>query len=192
METIEDFYEHQCRQPSDIHEHLPTLARYATGCGHITEMGVRSVVSTWAFLHARPKKLVSVDINPAPIEQAQQLAALNGIEMQFRLADTADENFEIEETDLLFIDTWHVYEQLKRELDLHANRARRWIILHDTTTFALAGEGFTYACATRPARRRRGLWLAIEEFLFQNRHWHLWEKYANNNGLTVLARLARG
>jgi hypothetical protein len=188
MNSIEAFYKQHCDEPSDINEHLPTLARYAAGCEHVTEMGVRAVVSTWAFLQARPKKLVSIDIHAADITYAQWLAAMNDIELEFRLADTADESFEIEETDLLFIDTWHIYEQLKRELDLHAERARRWIILHDTTTFGERGEGFTYACATRPARRRRGLWPAVEEFLLQNRQWQLWEKYANNNGLTVLAR----
>jgi hypothetical protein len=188
METIEDFYDYHRTQPSDIHEHLPTLARYAQGCAHITEMGVRTVVSTWAFLHARPRKLVCIDINAAPLETAQRLAASNGVQLEFRQADTGDDKFEIEPTDLLFIDTWHVYEHLKREFDLHAEQARRWIILHDTTTYADFGEGYTYACATRPARRRKGLWPAIEEFLLQNRHWQLWEKYANNNGLTVLAR----
>ena len=188
MQSIEAYYNHLCRSPSDINEHLPTLRRYAQGCGHITEMGVRSVVSTWAFLAARPAKLVCIDINPAPIHAAQQLAAAQGTWLEFRQADTGDETFEIEATDLLFIDTWHVYEQLKRELDLHAEQARRWIILHDTTTFGDAGEGHTYACATRPARRRKGLWPAVEEFLLQNRHWQLWEKYAHNNGLTILAR----
>jgi hypothetical protein len=188
MESIEDFFEYHKRAPSDINEHLDTLVRYAQGCGHVTEMGVRTVVSTWAFLMARPRKLVCIDINPPPIEYAQRVAAAAGTELEFRLADTGDESFEIEETDLLFIDTWHVYEQLKRELDLHAERARRWIILHDTTTYGDQGEGFTYPCATRPARRRKGLWPAIEEFLLQNRHWQLWEKYAHNNGLTVLAR----
>jgi hypothetical protein len=31
----------------DICEHLPILAKYASKCNHITEFGVRSVVSTY-------------------------------------------------------------------------------------------------------------------------------------------------
>ena len=188
VQSIDEYFEYHRNSPSDINEHMQTLARYSEGCSHITEMGVRTVVSTWAFLKARPQKLVCVDINPTPLEYPQQLAAAQGTTLEFRQADTADESFEIEETDLLFIDTWHVYEQLKREFDLHAERARRWIILHDTTTYGEHGEGYTYACATRPARHRKGLWYAVEEFILQNRHWQLWEKYAHNNGLTVLAR----
>ncbi len=188
MQSIDDYFDYHRTSPSDINEHMDTLVRYSAGCAHITEMGVRTVVSTWAFLKAKPQKLVCIDINPAPLAYAQGLAAQQGTELEFRLADTGDETFEIEETDLLFIDTWHVYEQLKRELDLHAERARRWIILHDTTTYGDHGEGYTYACVTRPARRRKGLGYAIEEFLLQNRQWQLWEKFAHNNGLTILAR----
>ena len=36
-------------------------------------------------------------------------------------------------TDLLFVDTWHVYAQLKRELDTHGHHVRKYIVLHDTT-----------------------------------------------------------
>jgi hypothetical protein len=33
--------------PSDINEHIPTILKYGQECEHITEMGVRWVVSTW-------------------------------------------------------------------------------------------------------------------------------------------------
>jgi hypothetical protein len=62
---------------------------------------------------------------------------------------------EIEPTDMLFIDTFHVYEQLRRELALHAGKARRFIVLHDTTTFGEKGE----------REGSRGLWPAVAEFL---------------------------
>ena len=101
---IEIEFENKKNIKSDINEHLDTLAKYASECGHITEMGVRSVVSTWAFLISKPKRLVSIDINPAPIEKALELAKSIGVDMDFIIADTVDPNFEIEETDLLFID----------------------------------------------------------------------------------------
>ena len=62
--TLEQIYYQKCNSPSDINEHLPTLKRYADECEHITEMGVRWVVSTYAFLMSKPKKLVSIDIDP--------------------------------------------------------------------------------------------------------------------------------
>ena len=86
---------------------------------------------------------------------------------------------ELEETDLLFIDTWHVYEQLKTELALHAGRARKWIILHDTQTFGITGE----------TAGHRGLLPALEEFLDGNPVWRRVEHFTNCNGLTILERL---
>ena len=47
---IRERYELAQRTPSDINEHLATLRMYASRVGSIAEMGVRKVVSTWAFL----------------------------------------------------------------------------------------------------------------------------------------------
>jgi hypothetical protein len=38
-------YQHYCNNVSDIYEHLPTLNNYAQQCNHITECGVRGIVS---------------------------------------------------------------------------------------------------------------------------------------------------
>ena len=46
---------YRCNLVSDINEHLPTLKRYAEDCDHITEMGVRWLVSTIAFMMGQPK-----------------------------------------------------------------------------------------------------------------------------------------
>jgi hypothetical protein len=189
MNSIAEYFEYHKNSPSDINEHLATLKHYAQGCDHVTEMGVRTVISTWAFLAAHPGKLISIDIKPVAIEYAQRLARDAGIQFDFRLGDTGADDFEIEETDLLFIDTWHVYEQLKQELKLHSARVRRYIALHDTTTFAYLGESHNYQCAVRPqAPPRRGLWPAVEEFLACNPDWELRERFTHNNGLTILAR----
>ena len=85
---------------------------------------------------------------------------------------------DIEETDLLFIDTLHDYEQLVQELALHARKARKYIVLHDTTTFGETGE----------TPGHRGLWPAVEEFLSRG-GFQVKERYSNNNGLTVLERI---
>jgi hypothetical protein len=192
MPTITDHYNERKNRPSDINEHIETLKNYATECEHITEMGVRSVVSTWAFLEANPKKLISIDINDCPIQEAAKLAKEAGIEFQFIKSSTLE--MEIEETDLLFIDTWHVYQQLKKEFELHADKSRKYIILHDTTTFGENGEGIAstninIVTGQIEAIPHKGLWPAVEEFLESNTKWKLKERYTNNNGLTVLERV---
>jgi hypothetical protein len=85
---------------------------------------------------------------------------------------------EIEPTDLLFIDTRHDYEQLRRELEQHASKVHRYIALHDTTTFGEDGE----------TPGTRGLWPAVEEFLAAG-DFRLARRDTNNNGLTVLERV---
>ena len=181
MVKLEDLYNLKCSSNSDINEHLPTLKRYAEECDHVTEMGVRWVVSTYAFMMGRPKQMISYDIvavenHGIEREYLKDLAKEVDVDYQFIVADTRD--LVIDETDLLFIDTWHVYEQLKVELELHGNKARKYLIFHDTTTFETKGEGDGYV----------GLWPAIEEFLETNPHWVIHERFTNNNGLTILKR----
>jgi len=177
---IEEKYHMLCNKKSDINEHLPTLKKYAAQCNHVTEFGVRWVVSTWALLAGKPKVLRSYDIKhpstfKADITVLEKAAKDEGVDFKFTLADVL--TTEIEKTDLLFIDTWHVYKQLKRELELHAEKALRYIILHDTQTFGIKGED-----------GGEGIEKALKQFLAGNKQWQIKEVYSNNNGLTVLER----
>lgn len=179
--------------PSDINEHLPTLVRYSRECKHITEMGVRGIVSTWAFLVAKPQKLISIDMQDPKvfggnIDLVYQCAADLNVDFQFKLENTL--NINIENTDLLFIDTWHCYKQLKAELDLHHKNVNKYIILHDTTTYAHQDEkSYEYLGEEWKAQEKGGMWNALKEFISENQNWEIHEKYAKNNGLTVLKRI---
>ena len=73
------------------------------------------------------------------------------------------------------------YNQIKSELALHGNKAKKYLIFHDTTTFGEIGETFIDPNAM-------GIWSAIEEFMNENKHWVIQEKLENNNGLTILKR----
>jgi tetratricopeptide (TPR) repeat protein len=176
--TLEALYRLACLTPSDVNEHVPTLYALARECGHVTEFGTRTGVSTVALLYARPGKLVCYDKVRFPqVDVLQRLAGPTAFE--FRQQDVLEA--EIEETDLLFIDTWHVQEQLRAELRRHAGKVRRYVVLHDTTTYAEEGE----------SPGHRGLWPAVEEFLALGT-FRLKERYANNNGLTVLEAVPPG
>lgn len=182
IELLKKIYENRCFVPSDINEHLPTLRRYAEMCDHITEMGVREANSTFGFLMGKPKKMISIDILPIEAfgneESAiKKIAEGNGTDFEFILANSLE--IEIGETDLLFLDTDHTYEQVKKELQLHGNKSKKFIIFHDTTTFARGGFG----------NDKIGIWMAIEEFLDDNPFWVIHEKYEHNNGLTILKRI---
>jgi len=198
MNSIQEWFDQRKSIMTDIHEHLDTLRKYAEGCEHITELGTAGLHSTWAFLIANPKKFVTVDIiEPSArptvkeaLDSAIELAEKAGIDFTFLLDDTTRPGFEIEETDLLFIDTYHVYEHLKKELEMHSGKSRKYIIMHDTTTFAYRGEVQEYQSTVVPEDREypKGLWPAVTEFLESNQEWQLLEKFENNNGLTILSR----
>ena len=193
MITITEQFQLRVNHSSDINEHLETIKNFASECEHITEMGVRSVVSTWAFLAAKPKRLVSMDIVQCPVQDAAIAANNEGIDFEFIVADTSNPQLDIEPTDLLFIDTWHVYDQLKVEFKLHSNKVKKYIILHDTTTFGEVGESgsdliINPVTGQMEMMRKRGLWPAVEEFLAENTNWTLKERFTNNNGLTILQR----
>jgi hypothetical protein len=178
MEEIKKNYEIKCRVKSDINEHLPTLLKYSKECKHITEMGVRDVVSTWSFLARRPERLVSYDLYTSPnIKEIFRLSNKNNISFQFIQADVL--NVDIEETDLLFIDTLHQYGQLKQELAKHASKVRKYIIFHDTAKFGTTDERTGHP---------GGLIRAIDEFLEADSSWELKEVFTNNNGLTILCK----
>jgi len=177
--TLEAIYQLKRQEQSDINEHLQTLAHYAAQCGHVTEFGVRGIVSTWGLLAGRPRRMVSYDqTHPgsAAIDNVKACAVAEAIDFDFILADV--KNADIEETDLLFIDTYHTYSQLRAELEKHGGKVRRFIVLHDTETWGQQGE----------ATSERGLIPAYTEWLAKNPAWRVREIFHNNNGLTVLEK----
>jgi hypothetical protein len=153
------------------------LYELAKECETIVEMGVRTGVSTRAFLNT-DAALLSIDIKKnTTVEKLFALADTSGKSCQYMIGDVL--KIEIPETDLLFIDTLHTYEQLTQELKLHGNKAKKYLIFHDTHTFGVSGEN---------GIDKRGLVPAIIEFVIANTHWKFHIHKTNNNGLTVLKR----
>jgi hypothetical protein len=99
--------------------------------------------------------------------------------------------YDLDNCELLFIDTWHDYLQLKKELYRHHRKVQKYIILHDTVSFGFVNEGSgepggdTHDNINLPT----GLIPAVEEFLDSNKDWIIWERKVNNNGLTVLKKI---
>jgi glycosyltransferase involved in cell wall biosynthesis len=169
----------------DIREHLDILTHYTTKCETVVEMGMRSIVSTWAFLAGKPKKMVSVDIShpdtysfipgASKLEEVESLCRQNGIDFEFKLSDSR--TVDISECDLLFIDTLHDEDQIREEIRVHKDKVRKYIIFHDTTTFETIGE----------SKGEPGIWKPIEELL-KDPNWKLVRRFTNNNGLTIIER----
>lgn len=194
MKNLEQYYLEKCNIPSDINEHLPVFKRYALECDTIIEMGVRGIVSTWAFMSGRPRKLVGIDIShPSEyggnLDDVYRIANEEGIDYEFRLQSTLD--CTIEECDLLFIDTWHDYLQLRKELYRHHSKVKKYMIFHDTgDSFGFKDENSydDYNNQRKETNLPKGLVPAIDEFLSKNDDWFIYERFNNNNGITILKR----
>ena len=175
-------YDTLCATPSDINELLPFLRFYAEKCKHITEMGIRTPTSTYAFLAGEPKTLISYDINRVTeVGEVESLA--RGV---FKFVQQDVLNVEIEETDFLFIDTYHTATQLENELKMHSNKVRKYIGLHDTSTFWEHGEELSKGMDPKQACGR-GLKFALKPFLKKGQ-WKIAFATDKNNGLIILER----
>ena len=156
---------------SDIYFHVPTLFEYANRVNHITEFGVRTGVSTRAFLYSI--KLNNTIIRSYDIsfdESANKLfeeAKNQGLDAKYIIDSTL--NAVIEDTELLFIDTNHTYEQVSSELNLHAHKVSKYIAFHDTKAF--------------PDINR-----AIDEFCQKYNSWTTDYCTEENHGLTILVK----
>ena len=192
MKLIEDKFNELKNNPSDINEHLETIKEYSSQCKHITEMGVRWVVSTWAFLMGKPDKMISYDI-VTNTQINEVINACNEYGLNFKFIEADVLKIQIEKTELLFIDTLHTYNQLIQELTLHSKNSSKYIILHDTTSFGIKDESiYNHASdiIKSTAETKHGLKNAITDFLIteDGKNWEIHKEYTNNNGLTILKR----
>eukprot|EP00928_Gymnodinium_smaydae_P039138 TRINITY_DN26804_c0_g2_i2.p1 TRINITY_DN26804_c0_g2~~TRINITY_DN26804_c0_g2_i2.p1 ORF type:complete len:955 (-),score=107.63 TRINITY_DN26804_c0_g2_i2:20-2884(-) len=189
---------------TDISHHMHTLRVFASQCDSVTEVGVRSGMSSWALLQGladRGKRgsLTSIDLDAfteAPL--LKRLASNIGIDYSFTQGNVLDVT--IGPTCLLFLDTFHAYPQLKRELE-KATHVSHYIVLHDTTLDGDASECVRkpdvpgHSCSDMSKASgfnmrdiERGLWPAVTEFLEAHSYWQLHQRYWYNNGLIVLRR----
>jgi hypothetical protein len=177
-------YEQVCNTPSDINQLLPYLRAVADECDHITELGVRTPTSTWALLAGNPKKLVSYDIVKDPKVSEVEALAPN---FEFVLGSSLE--VELEETDFLFIDTYHTALQLEKELALHASKARRYIGFHDIFSYGDVAEKI-YPGIDPALNDGRGINYAIYPFLQDHPEWVKSFQTHANNGLLILKRIS--
>jgi len=143
---------------------------------------MNTLASTVALLAAQPKKLIAYGTQADKIDRA--IATLEPVSGDTELVLKQGDSLaiSIEMTDLLFIDTFHTYGRLKRELNRHAGKVKKYLVFHDTVAFAARGEDGS--CP--------GITQAILEFLHKHKDWRIILDVRANNGLIVLEREGPG
>lgn len=164
-------------QPSDMQGHMDTIKGYAMKCKRVIEFGVYDCTSTWAMLAARPQWMRSYDISRrSEVDEVERIAKLTNVDFKFMNQSTIETT--IEECDMLFIDTCHMYDFLTIELNRHHNNVRKYILMHDTDIFGRKDQD----------GRGKGLFTAIEDFIRREPGWTIRQHLPHCMGLTVLAR----
>lgn len=158
---------------TDIREHCPTLFSFGNQVSHITEFTRGVLNSTVSFLASSAKKVVTYSIL-----EDKELERLNNLAKdRLETHGLKNFNYDISETDLLFLDDEHTYANLTVELETYADKVKKYILIHDTEIFGEIGED-----------GGKGLKIAINDFLQNRPEWNLQNHATNNNGLTILSR----
>lgn len=203
---LRSVYEFMVKTPSFINEHLPTLYELSKQSESITELGTSPMISSWAMLTGLldndqdQKKYLGIDINFPPIERfnlSKNMAETLKIDFSFVQGD--DMVLDIQETDLLFIDTQQSYRHLLFELEKFSPKAKKFIVIHNTSfPFGYIDQQdnpemriFMTPHNRYPAhisRTKQGKWQAVEDFLISHPEWKILDRQSHNHGLTILER----
>jgi len=146
-------------------------AKYSSMVNSVVEFGVYTGLSTAAFIQGGAQKIRSYDITDkylTVLPELRKAASTLGIDFEFIIGNSL--SVEIEDTDLLFIDTVHEKDYCLNELNRHHSRVRKFIMLHDVTSFP-------------------GVLLAAKDFLFDHPEWKIFDWDMRGCGLLVLHRV---
>lgn len=180
FDSIDEIFDYQTKVERDLNQHMPKLRELAAACNSITEFSHRRD-STIAFLagismgNPNGDGLVSYNTEVGPL--VAQIVDMYVIpdNVYSGLAVDSPQIKEIEETDLLFLDTVHTYDRVTQELGKFASKVNRFIVFHDTVSFGKTGDD-----------GGAGLIQAISDFLKANTKWALIYHTEMQYGLTVL------
>ena len=190
MVDLEALHRRNVAAGTAISAHLDRLRELATGLDLAVEFGVKRGASSLALLLGA-QRVVSYDVVATP--EARELEAMVGDCWDYRLEDSRAAD--IPPHDLLFVDSLHSYDQVAAELK-HADKARRYLVLHDVTTFGEVGavgetgrQAWTYVAGRGSVPlAHRGIRPAVDELMIRDPSWRIIERRVESHGLLVLER----
>jgi hypothetical protein len=153
----------------DAPSRFDTYTKYASRCDSVCEFGVYTGLSTTAFILANPKKMRSYDIYPDNFlvrKDIEKHARQHHID--FRFINENSLHAEIEETDLLFLDTVHEKDHVYAELNRHSSKTKKYILIHDAANPEVLD--------------------AVFEFIKNQKHWIIEHHCNQGSGFIVLER----
>jgi hypothetical protein len=188
-ESLSTWFEQAKKQPSDFNEHLETLRDLAAKCEHVTQIGIWGKPSRVALANGTACNVARDSVAAATESRATKFADYSPrprpewADLKRFLGDRFEGKewqpfAEIDETDLLFIDTYHTAEETLNLFTKHAPKVRKYLVVHTTETFGEKGDN-----------GQPGVRFGVRQFVHQSREWTVIRDDKNNHGLMVLSRL---
>jgi hypothetical protein len=189
-----------------IYLHLEKLKKISSICNVVCEIGVEGIIGSIAILRGLELSLLNnkiyygydiVNIQTTRWYDLKDLATKSNINMVFKLGDSIKMSLPNENIDMIFLDGWHVYGQVIRELNYFGPKINKFICFHDTTIDGEFGETIRAGWDAEKQSKdtgipleeiNKGIWSAITDWLKENSDWIIYRKYEYNNGFTILTK----
>lgn len=192
MSAIEDLYNQARKRPDAMAQHMETIRKLASEFDQVAEIGIRRGSSTIALLAGVDGKdngaVFSCDIERLPLHESIAQAAGD---LWFR-SYMPSEQWEWSEPqmEMLVVDGYHTYSQVKMELDRFADRVIDVLVFHDTMSCGIQGDGIADRKLhdSEAMDDTRGIRLAIDELMIRDPSWRIEMHLPNDSGLLVLRR----
>jgi len=152
-----------------VHNELKRLIKL---CDSYTEFGINQGATLAAVVLENPKIVKAYDIKLDWYNKAKSIfenyASENNIEYEVFQDNTLTCN--ISTTDLLYIDTTHLYSHLTEELNRHGHMVREYIVFHDTAA-------------------QEELNGVVKEYVVKNKEWSIITDCKINVGFMTIKRI---
>jgi len=179
--SLDELYAKVCNEVSDVFLHCPTIREFASRCEHVTELGLNSLGVCVSIMAGQPGKFVAYGKKKEQLDAViEQLPKKMG-KTHVRFMHEDPLKTQIEETDMLVIDTYHSYSQLNAELRKHGGNVKRYIVIVNSYAFGTVGQD-----GSSP-----GVMDAVSEFVDKNDKWEVVYNERKNNGLLIIEREPR-
>jgi len=179
--SLDELYAKVCNNVSDVFMHCPTIREFASRCQHVTELGLNSLGVSVAVMAGQPLIFIAYGKDKKVVDEIVKELPDNVGRTHLKIREGNSLKVQIEETEMLILDTYHTYSQLKKELLKHAGSVTKYIIIVNSYAFALRGED-----GSSP-----GVMDAVVEFVAKNDRWEIIYNERKNNGLLILQREPR-
>lgn len=176
VDTLQEYYDRVYNLQSDahtpeymlVHDEIREKLKY---CASYTELGVNQGATLAIAVLENIKTIRAYDIALGPYNKAKKLFDVYAEEQNINLIVQESDTLAITlgEVDLLYIDTRHTHDHLTKELRLHGDKARKYIVFHDT-------------------HAQQGLKRAVQEYVASHKEWSIVTDCQQHVGFMTIAR----